>query len=182
MSYQNSAGSVQCFEVVRRLFLQSAGLPYSDVLSEETIQQAFADNDAEFGQGEDAVYTPALTLWVFLTQVLQTGVQRSCNVAVDRLRSLCLSLGISAPSPDSGAYCRARAKLPDNVLETLTVQVADELEDRIPEAWLWHGRHVVNVDGTTATAPDTPANQEAWPQQPGQKPGLGFPILRLCAL
>ncbi|MFW6106795.1 MAG: hypothetical protein ACOC8H_01400 [bacterium] len=74
MSYQNRAGSVQCFDVVRHLFLQAVGLPYSDILSEETIQQAFADNDAEFGQGEDAVYAPELTLWVFSTQALQRGV------------------------------------------------------------------------------------------------------------
>ncbi|MFO7903801.1 MAG: hypothetical protein R6U98_14150 [Pirellulaceae bacterium] len=42
--------------------MQADGLPYSDILTEETIQQAFADNDAGFRQGEDAVYTARLTL------------------------------------------------------------------------------------------------------------------------
>jgi Transposase DDE domain. len=38
------------------------------------------------------------------------------------------------------------------------------------------------VDGTTVTLPDTVANQAAYPQQGGQKPGLGFPICRLVAI
>ena len=35
------------------------------------------------------------------------------------------------------------------------------------------------ADGSTATMSDTPANQEAYPQEQSQKEGLGFPILRL---
>jgi hypothetical protein len=38
------------------------------------------------------------------------------------------------------------------------------------------------VDGTTVTLPDTPANQQDYPQQSVQKPGCGFPILRVVAL
>jgi hypothetical protein len=37
-------------------------------------------------------------------------------------------------------------------------------------------------DGTTVTMPDTPENQAAYPQIYNQKPGLGFPIARLCAV
>jgi hypothetical protein len=38
------------------------------------------------------------------------------------------------------------------------------------------------VDGTTCSMPDTAENQEIWPQPPTQKPGLGFPLMRLAAL
>jgi hypothetical protein len=38
------------------------------------------------------------------------------------------------------------------------------------------------VDGSTVTLEDTPDNQEAFPQQSVQKPGCGFPIMRLVAL
>jgi hypothetical protein len=38
------------------------------------------------------------------------------------------------------------------------------------------------ADGTTLTAPDTPANQAAYPQPDGQKPGLGFPMVRMVVL
>jgi hypothetical protein len=49
-------------------------------------------------------------------------------------------------------------------------------------AWLWHGLNVVLADGTTVLMPDTPKNQAVFPQQSNQKPGLGFPIVRLLAL
>src|SRR5205807_6922471 len=48
--------------------------------------------------------------------------------------------------------------------------------------WLWQGRHVYLFDGTTVTMPDSPANQEAYPQVYNQQPGVGFPIARVGAL
>lgn len=48
------------------------------------------------------------------------------------------------------------------------------------DTWLWRGRGVRLVDGTTVTLPDTQVNQTAYPQQRGQKPGLGFPICRIA--
>jgi hypothetical protein len=162
--------------------LDAEGLPVSDLLSAEQIQRAFEEADALFGQEEDDRYTPALTLWGFLSQALHAGTERSCNAAVERIRSLCVTLEIDAPSSDSGAYCRARAKLPETVLQRLTYEVADALETQVPKAWLWFGRHVKIADGSTLLAPDTEKNQAAWPQAPTQQPGLGFPILRFCAL
>jgi len=38
------------------------------------------------------------------------------------------------------------------------------------------------VDATTLSLPDTPANQAAYPQPSFQKPGCGFPLLRLLGL
>jgi putative transposase len=182
MSYQQGADRGQSFNVVRQSFLQADGLPFSDILSEEAIAQAFEEDDALFGQEENAIYTTAITLWAFLAQVLQSGVHRSCNAAVDRIKTLCVAWGIRVPSPDSGAYCRARAKLSENVLQHLAYQVADDLEVRVPKDWLWYGRHVMNVDGSTLMAPDTVPNQVEWPQASTQKPGLGFPIFRICAI
>jgi hypothetical protein len=175
-------GRRQNFEAVRRAFLQVEGLPFADLLTVEQIQQAFAKADALFGQEEDDRYTPELTLWGFLSQALHMGVARSCNAAVERIRSLCATWEIAAPSPDSGAYCRARAKLPEAVLQWLVYYVSDGLEAKIPKKWLWHGRHVKIADGSTVMAPDTKDNQKAWPQASTQQPGLGFPILRFVAL
>jgi drug/metabolite transporter (DMT)-like permease len=36
-------------------------------------------------------------------------------------------------------------------------------------------RRVIVVDGTGLSMPDTPENQEVWPQSAAQKPGCGFP-------
>jgi hypothetical protein len=41
---------------------------------------------------------------------------------------------------------------------------------------------VLDVDGSTATMPDTPANQAEYPQVPGQRPGCGFPIIRFVVV
>ena len=56
------------------------------------------------------------------------------------------------------------------------------LEDQVPNEWLWHGRHVKLVDGTTVTLPDTSENQKAYPQLDSQEAGLGFPIVRMVVL
>ncbi len=101
---------------------------------------------------------------------------------MNRLRTLRVLLSLRVPSADSGAYCRARAKLSEDVLQRLTYEVADDLEQAVPKDWLWYGRHVKIVDGSTLQAPDTEANQEKWPQSSSRKPGLGFPVLRICAI
>ncbi len=68
-----------------------------------------------------------------------------------RVTVLCVLLGRRPPSPDTGAYCRARAKLPERVLSRLVYDLADSLESRVPADWLWQGRHVKIGDGTTLT-------------------------------
>jgi hypothetical protein len=182
MSYQKPGSRGQSFLLVLNAFLNGRGLPFADILSEQQIHDAFEKEDALFGQQEGDVYTPALTLLGFLSQVMQTGADRTCKATVKRLRNWCLALGIRGPSPDTGAYCRARAKLPNVVLQDLTYAVADELEAQMPPESRWHGHCVKIVDGSTVMAPDTEENQEVWPQMASQQPGLGFPILRFCVL
>ena len=163
-------------------FLQGPGLPFAEVLDEKQIAAAFAAEGVAFGEAEGAVYTPAVTLWAFLSQVLHPGELRSCAAAVSRVIVLLVALGRKPCSTDTGAYCRARAKLPEKVLQRLTRDVGRQLEAAVPEEWLWFGRHVKLVDGTTATMPDTPTNQGAYPQHTAQPPGLGFPIVRMVVL
>lgn len=170
------------FRLVCQAFLQAEGLPFGDILSEGEIQAAFDAERAGFARDKRDIYTPAITLWALLSQVLHPGRLRSCAAAVSRVTVLCVALGRKPPSPDTGAYCRARAKLPERVLERLVYGVAEQLESRVPADWLWHGRHVKVGDGTTLTTPDTPENQNAWPQSRAQKPGVGFPILRMVVL
>ena len=61
MSYQISPKHDQSFKVVGQGFLQAEGLPFSEILSEQQVQEAFEEEDALFGEDENAVYTPALT-------------------------------------------------------------------------------------------------------------------------
>jgi len=172
----------QRFRLVQLSFLQRDGLPFAEVLPEEQIEQAFAEEEATFAQDEDCIYTPPLTLWAFLSQVLHKKEQRSCLAAVSRIAVLLVGLGWNACSKKSGAYCKARAKLPEKVLHRLATDLADGCEREVPRDWLWHGRHVKLADGSTFTMPDTVENQAEYPQQAGQQEGLGFPIARLVVL
>ena len=172
------------FSLVLASFLQQPGLPFSDVLTEEAIQKAFDDAGASFLSPEDdphVVYTAPVTLWAMLSQALFVGVHRSCQAVTAQVAAYYASMGRDV-SDNTGAYCRARQKVPVEVLHSLTVDVGAGVENRIPKKWLWKGRHVSLVDGTTKSMPDTPANQEAWPQPTTQQPGLGFPIVRMVLL
>jgi len=180
--YQHAKSLPQRFRLVLSSFMQHDGLPFKDTLSEERIQQAFVEEDAVFAQGEEHVYTPAITLWAFLSQVLFKGEQRSCAAAVARVVVLCVALGREACSDNTSAYCRARAKIPTVIIGRLALAVAHGCEQQIPGRWLWKQRHAYLVDGTTVSMPDTPENQAAYPQPPCQAPGVGFPLARLVVL
>src|SRR5262249_44328672 len=119
------------------------------------------------------------TLWAFLRQIL--SADRSCRQAVCHV---VLTFALTRPPDtfDTAAYCRARAKLPTVLLRDLALGVGGQLEEHAPATWLWHGRHAYLVDGSTSRLPDTPENQQAFPQAKTQQPGLGLPILRWVAL
>jgi putative transposase len=182
VSFSKSLQSLpQRFLLVVAPFLQKPGCPFGDVLSEEKIQAAFEAEDASFAQEDDQVYSPQVTLWAFLSQVLFKGEQRSCQAAVDRVATFMAALG-KVVSGNTGAYCRARAKLPEAVVHQLTLDSAEGCEKALPPEWLWLGHHVYLADGSTASMPDTPDNQDEWPQHTAQQEGLGFPIMRFVVL
>jgi hypothetical protein len=67
-------------------------------------------------------------------------------------------------------------------LEDIHNALVREAQNALSQRDLWQGHRVLVADGTTVTAADTPENQKAFPQQSVQKPGCGFPILRITAL
>lgn len=170
------------FQLLLASLQLSHSLPFTDVLSQEQIQDVADRHEVSYGNEDEAVYTPAITLWGFLSQVIHKGEQRSCLAAVARIGMLLVSLGRPRCAQNNGPYCRARGCLPVAVVQELTTHVAEKAEAAVPDKWLWNGRHVKLVDGTTITMPDTEANQAVYPQQTVQKEGLGFPIARLVAI
>jgi len=180
--YQTGRFLPRRFRLVLSSVLQTAGLPFSNVLTETEIAEAFDEEGSHFAREEGDVYTPALTLWAFLSQVLHKGEQRSCLAVVSRVIVLLAALGRKPCAHNSGAYCKARAKLPEAVLQRLTTRVAEGCEREVAAAWLWKGRHVKLADGTTVSMPDTEQNQAAYPQQAAQPEGLGFPVARMVVL
>lgn len=121
-----------------------------------------------------------LTFWTFLWQIAQAGA--SCREAVRQAAALCRSAGHPLPPLADSPYCQARAALPLEALDDIHQALVRESEQALATKDLWCGHVVRVVDGTTVTVPDTPQNQARYPQQSVQKPGCGFPILRLIGL
>ena len=157
---------------LRTSFAQQPGLPFADLLPDDTLEL--------LGPTTEPLYSPLVTLRLFLTQVLDPV--GSCQQAVARFLAWLTAQGLPACSANTGAYCKARQRLPEDGLHTLTRHTGATLSHKTLPSWLWKGRRVRVVDGTTVTAPDTPANQHAYPQPEDQKPGLGFPMIRLVVL
>jgi putative transposase len=168
------------FASLFRSFAQDEGLPFQQVLPAPLIERFAAEEGVGFGHQPHAVYTPAVTLWAFLHQCLSDT--KSCVAAVTRVIVLLASLSRPPCSAATGAYCLARAKLPVRFLQRLTYHVGHTLEEQAEPAWRWHGRRVQLVDGTCLSAPDTAANQAVYPQSRSQRPGLGFPLIRLVVV
>ena len=85
-------------------------------------------------------------------------------------------------SAETGAYCTARNDLPEEAIHQLVRDTSKQIENEVPETWLWQGRRVRVADGSTITMPDTAANQAAYPQQKSQQPGCGFPLARILVV
>jgi len=168
------------FDSVADPFMQSDGLPFSDVLNAEWIQRVFREEDGLFAQ-ED-IFSTEIVIWAFLAQTLRDGKGSACAAAVADIATYLLQTGQRPPSGDTGDYCRARAKLSLPALRRLVGESARQLECDANASWLWKGLHAKLVDGFTFTMPDTPENQEAFPQLHSQSPGVGFPIARACAV
>ena len=177
----SQSGASRSFSQVAAAFLTQPGLPFAKVLSAERIERVFTKHGNLFGGG--AIYSTAIMVWSFLSQVLRDGKEASCQAAVARVVSYCEQQGVASPTSDTGDYCRARAKLSEVALHELSGEVAEELEQAADQSWLWKGQHHSKlIDGFTYTMPDTPANQAQYPQQKAQKPGVGLPIARAVAI
>ena len=152
-------------------------LPFHDVLDVGMVNEALAAEGVTFNE---RIYTPLVTLCMFLSQVIDPD--HSCRSAVARL-IVWRAVGRRKPcAPDTSSYCEARQRLPEAVIVRLVRETARVIDGRVGDAWLWKGRSVTLVDGTTASMPDTSANQKEYPQSTAQGVGLGFPIVRLVAL
>jgi len=148
----------------------------TNVLTEEAIAEALT----ALGGWLDRIFSPLVTLWVFLGQVL--SADPSCRAAVARLIAHRVSRGQRPCSAESGAYCKARKRLPESFFADVARQTGRALDAHVDPQWLWKGRRVYVYDGSSVSMPDTPQNQAAYPQPVAQKPGLGFPLARIAAV
>jgi Transposase DDE domain len=177
MRYSNQGRFQQQVRFLRRQFLQDGELPFTNVLSEQIVSQSLAASGVSW---LDRIYTPLVTLGVFLGQVL--SADHSCRAAVARLIAHLMSRGESPCSAETGAYCQARKRLPEQFFSNVARQTGRALEKDVDRRWLWKSKRVYVYDGSSFSMPDTVENQRAYPQPIVQKPGLGFPLARIAAI
>jgi hypothetical protein len=177
MRYSSRGRFQQQISFLRHQFLQDDELPLSNILSAKLVAQTLTALGVCW---LDRIYSPLITLWVFLSQVL--SADHSCRAAVARLMAHRASRSQSPCSPETGAYCQARKRLPEKFFSDVARQTGRALEASVSPEWLWKQRRVYVFDGSSVSMPDTPENQRAYPQPDTQKPGLGFPLARIAAV
>jgi len=142
------------------------------------IPASLLDQAKEGDFSRRRVFSKFNTFWAFLAQVL--SADKGCREVVRKLQALATARGMPMLSSSTSAYCQARAKLDLPMLSAVLSETCAQVRRRARRQSATQ-RRVVVVDGTGLSMPDTPENQAQWPQQSGQKPGCGFPQMRLCA-
>jgi hypothetical protein len=144
---------------LRHQFAQGGQGIFSKVLPTETIATVIA---AECSSYRDRLYSPPTTLRLFVGQVLSEDP--ACQDVMCRYLAERTAEGAMASGLNTGAYCQARQRLPLSVPQRLYQELGQALEARMPKAWRGRGRRVILFDGTTVSMPDTPENQNDFPQ------------------
>ena len=163
--------------ILKQQFLQSVASPWEKLRPDSEVGELLANEKITYYQ---SIYTPIVTLWAMISQVL--APDQSLSQAVKRMSTWLSAAGVKSPSSDTGAYSKARKRLPERLVQQLVPIVAESLEKQVPIEQQWCGRRVRVLDGTTVLMSDTAANQAKYPQHSNQKPGCGFPIAKIVVL
>ncbi|MHC5747916.1 MAG: transposase [Nostoc sp.] len=145
-------------QILKDKFSQSLGLPFKELLPETTIRLAISELKIKY---KKRLFDPLITLWAFLSQVLDTD--KTCHNAVSKIIAHLAGEEVEIPSTDTSAYCQARARLPEKLLEKLFNYSAHNLEEIVTQEYLWCGRNVLVIDGSTVSMADTIENQQSLP-------------------
>ena len=160
---------------VRQLRQQS--LMHLDLLFGSFLPVGLLSQSDEGPNSREQIYSVRRTFFGFLYQVLNPDCP--CREVVRQIQSLFALVSSRHVSEDTGAYCQARGRLPLEILPRLRCAVAAHT-GKMEE--LWHGFRVKVIDGTGVSMPDTAKNQRAYPQSSEQKPGCGFPWMKLVGV
>ena len=122
-------------QILKNKFSQSLGLPFKELLPESVIKQAISELKIKY---KKRLFDPLITLWAFLSQVLDTD--KTCHNAVSKIIAYLAQEEAEVPSTDTSGYCQARARLPEKLLEKLFTSSAQSLEEKVTTEYLWCGR------------------------------------------
>ncbi|WP_313937643.1 transposase domain-containing protein [Anabaena azotica] len=156
-------------QILKDKFSQGLGLPFKELLPESAINQAISELKIKY---KKRLFDPVVTLWAFLTQVLDSD--KTCHNAVSKIIAHLAEKEVEVPSTDTSAYCQARSRLPEKLLAKLFNDSARNLEEKVTHEKFWCGRNVKVIDGSTVSMPDTVENQKEYPQASSQKRDVAF--------
>jgi Transposase DDE domain len=157
--------------------LRQQSLPHLDLLFGTFLPTWLLSQSDEGPNSRAQVYSVRRTFFGFLYQVLNPDCP--CREIVRQIQSLFALLSRRRVSQATGAYCVARGRLPIDILARLRCAVAAHAQKASPR---WKGFCVKVIDGTGISMPDTPKNQRAYPQSREQKPGCGFPFMKVVGV
>jgi hypothetical protein len=164
-------------DVVRDRLAQQSSLPFLELLSTSLVESVCR---AWNHRWRKRIYTPWITLSMFLSQILSSD--QSCADALERFQKYRADQNLTPVTDDTVSYCEARQRLPEEMIWDLARRSGQSIHDKADAGWLFLGRPVKLLDGSTVLMPDTEANQAEYPQPRSQKPGLGFPIARILVV
>ena len=118
--------------------------------------------ESHLPEHRERLYPPTVALSMFMRQAL--NADGSCQKAVNGWAAQREAEGLGVQSVRTGAYCRARQRLPAQMVTALTRETGRLVSQRAKAGWRWRGRTVKLVDGTGISMPDTVENQACYPQ------------------
>ena len=155
---------------IRRRGRNASAVDFFNVLTSPLLLEWVEEHLLEH---RERLYPPTVVLSMFIKQVLEED--GSCQRAVNGWAAQRAAEGLIPQSVRTGAYCRARQRLPGDMVMALTRETGALLCAQSESGWRWRGRAVKLVDGTGISMPDTPDNQARYPQPSSQRRGVGFP-------
>ncbi|HEY2951808.1 MAG TPA: IS4 family transposase [Verrucomicrobiae bacterium] len=146
----------------------------------EVIPAHLTASEDSGDNSRERTFTLRLTFECFIWQVLNPGT--ACREVVRQVQSLCRLCARTVVDEGTSAYVQARLRLPKERLLQALAATATAADQRAGSAGQLQGRRVKVVDGSSTQLPDTPQNQKDYPQPGRQKPGCGFPVMKLAVL
>ena len=113
----------QISETLKQQFSRSIGLPWQDMLPSSRLDELLEEEGISY---RNRVYTPIVTLWAMVYQVL--SADKSLRNTVKCITTWLTAAELEPPSSDTGAYSKARGRLPEELLQRLVPETAEARE------------------------------------------------------
>lgn len=113
-------------QAVGKIYQQADSTTFFNALTDDMM---FDKLESLLPEYQERVYTPTDTLSMFLSQAL--NADRGCQHAVEEWFMSRQSVGLRVASTNPGAYCRARQRLPVQMIKELVRHSGHELLRRV---------------------------------------------------